>query len=227
MQGENEKSRADSILAIMSASVHDMKAPLMCISGFADAILDGTVLPEKRDHYISLIRDEAKRLSLMCDEMLFASKIESGREIYEKAPFDICETARRVIISLEGRINDKNLDVDFDAEDGVRALGDENAFTRVIYNMMDNAIKFSPEGGKIELCLKNSCGRIRFSVLNEGESSADMDRVFEPFYSMDKKNGTGLGLYIASSIIKAHSGEIFASSGGGRTEFGFEIPFFA
>lgn len=225
MSDRKDGEKTNDVIGIISSSVHDMKTPLMCISGFADAILDGTVPEEKRDHYLSVIRDEAKRLSLMCDEMLLASKIESGKNKYEKKPFDICEAARRVIISLEERINGKSLEIAFSTErDKIEVLGDENAITRVIYNIVDNAVKFSLPCGAIEISISTLDGAARLCVTNIGENTDDLSRVFEPFYTKDREKGTGLGLFIAKSIVEGHGGRIFAQAeDGGKSVFGFEI----
>lgn len=220
------KGSEKELLALISSSVHDMKTPLTSIVGFADAILDGTVPKEKQTHYLRVIRDEADRLERICEELLDASKIESGTRKYEKAPFDICETARRVLISLENRIENKKLNVEFNAtDDSIIALGDENAIMRVLYNICDNAVKFSYSEGTLSLDIIEGENDITVKIENSGEGMSDEElrNVFLPFYRKGS-GGTGLGMYIAKNIMDAHGTSITAKSEQGKkTAFTFRI----
>ncbi len=218
---------AKELLAMISASVHDMKTPLTSIMGFAEAILYGRVPEEKRDHYLMVIRDEAGRLSEICGQLLDASKIESGTKEYKFCPFDICESARRVLISLERAIEKKQLDVYFDSdEDKITVMGEESSITRVLYNICENAVKFSPVGGKLSVKISVGDSMAEVQITNDGEA---MDRetllsVFEPFYRKGNSAGTGLGMYIAKSIVEAHGGSIYADSNARTgTSFTFKI----
>ncbi len=226
MDAENMTGMKE-MLALISASVHDMKTPLTSIVGFADALLDGTVPEEKREHYLRVIRDEAKRMGGLCEELLDASRIESGTKKYEMKPFDICESARRVIISLEQAIEKKRLDVSFEAEaDSITALGDENAIDRVLYNICDNAVKFSYEGGCLSVSISYCGDMTNVRIRNEGQAmeEEELSQVFVPFYRKGEGCGTGLGMYIAKNIIDAHGGAIEAESKAGEgTAFSFRI----
>ncbi|MBQ8207488.1 MAG: HAMP domain-containing histidine kinase [Clostridia bacterium] len=224
---ERVKNSEKELLAIISSSVHDMKTPLTSIAGFADAMLDGTVPHEKHGHYLQVIRDEAERLRQICEELLEASKIESGTKSYSMKPFDICETARKVLISMESAINDKKLDVFFEApHEGITALGDENSITRVLYNICDNAVKFSYEGGALRILLRTDGKMAEVSIENKGEgmSAEELDKIFLPFYKKGERSGTGLGMFIAKNIVDAHGGSIRAESTlGERTVFTVRI----
>jgi signal transduction histidine kinase len=127
-------------------------------------------------------------------------------------PFDICELSRQIIISLEQRLTDKNLDVEFECdEDRMMAVADRDAIYQVLYNICDNGVKFSRDGGKYKIAIKDSDKKILVSVYNEGEGipKEDLPYVFDRFYKSDKsrgldKTGLGLGMYISRTIMEAH-----------------------
>ncbi|MBP3369104.1 MAG: HAMP domain-containing histidine kinase, partial [Clostridia bacterium] len=141
-----------------------------------------------------------------------------------KAPFDICEMAREIIISSEQRLSDKKLDVQFDADrDNMYVSADRDAIHQVLYNLCDNAIKFSDEGGQYIVSIKEERGKVRISVYNEGAgiSPDDIPYVFDRFYKSDRsrgldKTGVGLGLYISRTIIEAHNEKISVESEHGK-----------
>ncbi len=224
MNGNNE------LLGIISSAVHDMKAPLTSISGFAEAILDGTVPKENSAKYLEIIKSEADRLARMCSELLIASKIQSKTEIYEKKPFGFSESAREVVISLEKMIDDKKLNILFSSSpEDLTALGDKDSIKRVMYNICHNAIKFSPEKESIFIDIFSEDGCAFFRVKNLGSSMTEKEisNVFLPFYkteSTSTKSGTGLGMFISKSIIDSHEGKIIAESKENSTTFTFSIP---
>lgn len=192
-----------------------MKAPLTAISGFAGAILDGTLPPEKHAHYLGVIRDEAERMRLICDELLAASRIEAGAERYELKPLDICEAARRTLLSIESAVEKKGLDVSFSApDDGIMISGDAVAVSRLLYNILDNAVKFSYDGGYLAIDLKEDgdCAEIRIENSGIGMSEDELDKIFTPFYKNGAMGGSGLGMFIAKNIAEAHGGSIVAES---------------
>ena len=135
-------------------------------------------------------------------------------------PFDICELSRQIIISLEQRLNDKKLDVEFECdEDNMIAVADRDAIHQVLYNICDNGVKFSREGGKYIFKIKDADKKILVSVYNEGDGipKEDLPYVFDRFYKSDKsrgldKTGVGLGMYISRTIIEAHGENITVRS---------------
>ena len=141
------------------------------------------------------------------------------------AEFDVCETARQILISFEQKINAKGLDVEFDIEDErIMVNADSDAIYQVLYNLCDNAVKFSAEGGKLRMSIKRIKGRrVQIDVFNEGSgiSPADINYVFERFYKSDKsrglnKSGAGLGLFISKTIMDAHEQKIWVESEYGK-----------
>lgn len=192
----------------LNTVAHDLRTPATCISGFADGILDGTIPPEKHEHYIGVISSEAKRLGRLTESLLEVARIEAGTKRYNMTDFDVCETARLVLISLESKIGDKRLEVEFNAPDSVRVFSDSDAVHRVLYNLCDNAVKFSDVGGRLCVSVEKDGSLCRVSVFNTGKgiSKEDIPHVFDRFYKADPSkgldgSGAGLGLYIVKSII--------------------------
>lgn len=200
---------------------HDLRTPMTTISGFIDGINSGAIPPEKHGYYLNIISGEVHRLSRLVSELLDLSKLESGERKFEAAPFDICETARLILISFEQKINEKRLEIEFlSDEDSIYAMADKDAIYQVLYNLVDNAIKFSREGGLLRLSIGNrDAGKVRVTVYNEGDGipAADLPFVFDRFYKSDKsrgldKNGVGLGLYIVKTILEAQGETIEVES---------------
>lgn len=201
----------------MSSVSHDMRTPMTTISGFIDCILDGAIAPEKQEQYLRLIKSEVMRLSRLVSSLLDIARIQAGDREFIKEPFDVCETARVILFSFEKLIDEKKLNVEFDTDaDNLFVTADEDAIHQVIYNIADNAVKFSKTGGTLEFSLKrDGNGGIEISVRNEGEGIPYEDQpfVFERFFKSDKtrgldKNGSGLGMYISKAITDAHGSEL-------------------
>ena len=213
---------------------HDLRTPMTTISGFIDGINSGAIPPEKHGYYLNIISGEVHRLSRLVSELLDLSKLESGERKFEAVQFDVCETARLILISFEQKINAKRLDVQFEVdEDSITATADKDAIYQVLYNLTENAIKFAREGGILRISIKQGeQGKIRVSVYDEGEGipEADLPYVFDRFYKSDKsrgldKNGVGLGLYIVKTILEAQGETISVSSVPGENcEFVFTLP---
>lgn len=203
---------------------HDLRTPMTTIAGFIDGILDGAIPPEKQPYYLGLIASEVRRLSRLVSSLLDISRLEAGERKFSFAPFDICEMAREIIISFEQNIEAKHLDVEFVADsDNMLAFGDRDAVHQVLYNLLDNGIKFSRDGGRYEVSVKAKEKKIEVSVYNEGDgiSPDDLPFIFDRFYKSDRsrgldKTGVGLGLYISRTIIEAHGETIRAESEQGK-----------
>lgn len=212
---------------------HDLRTPMTSISGFVDGILDGVIPPEKYDYYLRIISNEVKRLSRLVSTLLDISKIQAGERKFTPAPFDICEMSRQIVLSFEQSIEEKHLDVEFNCDDdNISVLADRDAIYQIMYNLCDNAVKFSMEGGLLRISINRQKNRkLTVSVYNEGAGipSDDIPYVFERFYKSDKsrglnKTGVGLGLYISKTIIEAHNEKIWVKSESGKNcEFSFTL----
>ena len=212
---------------------HELKTPMTTIAGFLDGMLDGTIPRERQQHYMHIVSDEVKRLSRLVRSMLELSRIDSGELKLERVPMNMTELACSVLVASEQRITQKNLQITGIEEcEKVEVQGDYDLMNQVLYNLLDNAIKFTNEGGCIDIRLQQIQDRAYVTVRNTGDGipATEMPRIFERFYKSDRsrgldKNGVGLGLYIVHTVIRLHGGEISVRSVEGEfTEFVFWIP---
>ncbi len=218
---ESLENMRSSFLASVS---HDLKTPMTVISGFIDGILSGAIAPEQQNEYLERIKNEVLRLSRLVRQLLDLSRLQAGDRKFEFTTFDICEVARQIVLSFEQKIDEKKLDVEFECEeDRMKVYADKDSIHQILYNLCDNAVKFSREGGKYRIDIRYKKQKVVISVYNEGQGIAqeDLPFVFERFYKTDKsrgldKTGVGLGLYIAKTIIDAHGEAIKADSVAGE-----------
>ena len=210
---------------------HEFKTPMTTIGGFVDGMIDGTIPEEQRDKYLRIIAEETRRLSRMVNRMLDAAKIQSGELLLSPAPFDFSAMTSQIILSFEQKIEKKKLEVECELDDRLIVMGDRDHLYRAVYNLVDNAVKFIDEGGRLTLRAHPEGDFCAFSISNTGAgiSAEDLPHVFDRFYKADRsrsmdKTGAGLGLYIVKNIINLHGGEISVRSDGGETEFEFTLP---
>ena len=228
---EKSEYRRQEFVANVS---HELKTPMTTISGYVDGSLDGTIPPEKGRQYLTMVSDETKRLSRLVRSMLDISRLQDQGGITEeqKTRFDVTECAGQVLISFEQKINGKKLDVQVDfPEHPVFTFANQDSITQVIYNLVDNAVKFCPEGGILSLELREGKGKIYLSVSNSGEviPPEELPLVFDRFHKTDKsrsrnRDSWGLGLYIVRTIIDSHGENISVTSREDKTSFTFTLP---
>jgi signal transduction histidine kinase len=210
---------------------HELKTPMTTISGFTDGILDGTIPPEKQNEYLQVVSSETKRLARLVRKMLDISKLQSKQNVVGHESFDLCEIMCRMLLSLEGKINDRHLDIDVQMpEEPLKVWGEPDAITQVGYNLMDNAIKFSPPGGVIQLRIAAKDGKAYVTIRNQGPTipAEELPLIFDRFHKSDKsrsmdKDGVGLGLYIVKTILNNHREQITVTSENGVTAFTFTM----
>lgn len=212
---------------------HELKTPMTSIGGFIDGILDGTIPKEEEKKYLTIVSTEVRRLARMVVSMLNISKIEAGETELAETRYDIGKQIFETLLLFEQKIEEKHIEIEgFDKMNGVIIEADRDLLQQVIYNLFDNAVKFTPENGKITVGAFNDGESTKVTIRNSGAgvSEEEIARIFERFYKVDKSRsfdtkGVGLGLYIVKTIINMHEGEITASSKQGEyTEFAFEIP---
>ena len=224
---QTERQRREFIANIS----HELKTPMTTIAGYTDGILDGTIPPEREKQYLQIISDESRRLSRMVRRMLDVSQLQAIDPLKSGSHFDICESMRRVLISMEKKITDRDLDVDADIpEEPILVLGDNDMITQVIYNLLENAAKFAREGSTLYLGVANIDGKARVTVRNLGDTipAEELPLLFERFHKSDKsrsedKDGVGLGLYIVKTILEQHKEKINVTSENGVTTFTFSL----
>lgn len=199
---------------------HDLRTPMTTITGFIDGMLDGAIPPEKHSYYLEIIAQETRRLSRLVSQLLDISRMEAGNRKFEKSNFDICEMARIILLSFESKIDQKKLDVQFStSKERLFVFSDKDAINQVLYNICENAVKFSREGGRYVIDIREHSDKVIVSVYNEGVGikSEDLPHVFDRFYKSDKsrgldKTGVGLGMYIAKTIMDNLDEKIHVSS---------------
>ncbi len=228
---EESESTRNSFMANIA---HDLRTPMTTISGFIDGILDGAIPQQKHEYYLGVIGTEVKRLSRLVSQLLDISRMQAGDRKFNMQPFDICEMGRQILFSFENKINAKRLEVEFDFQfDNMYVNADRDSIYQILYNLCDNAVKFSREGGLLKLSARETqeANKVFVEVYNEGQGipEEDLKHVFERFYKSDKsrgldKTGVGLGLYIAKTIIDAHREKIWVDSQYGKyCKFGFTL----
>ena len=212
---------------------HELKTPMTTIAGYVDGILDGTIPPQRQTYYLQIVSDETKRLSRLVRSMLDISQLQN-QDIPEdkKMHFDLEETMGQVLITFEKKITDKKLEVDVDMpEHPVCTMANRDYITQVIYNLLDNAVKFCPEGGTLGLRIREGGNKAYISISNEGDTIPpdELPLLFDRFHKLDKsrsqnRDGWGLGLYIVKTIVCSHGENISVTSRDGKTEFTFTMP---
>ena len=213
---------------------HELKTPMTTISGYVDGILDGTIPEDKQRHYLKIVSEETKRLSRLVRSMLDISQLQTQEGIPDekKMHFDLEECAGQVLITFEKKINDKNINVDVEMpEHPVYTFANRDYITQVIYNLIDNAVKFCPQGKTLGLSIREGGGKAYVSISNEGQTIPpdELPLVFDRFHKLDKsrsqnRDGWGLGLYIVKTIVCSHQENISVTSRDGKTEFTFTMP---
>ena len=227
---ESSERRRQEFVANVS---HELKTPMTTIGGYIDGMLDGTIPPEKQQHYMQIVSGEVRRLSRLVRNMLDISRLQAmGVEESRMTRFDLGELMSDVIITFEQKINGKGLNVDVELPDRpVWVKAERDGITQVVYNLLDNAIKFCPQGGKLGLFLALEGGKAKVTVQNSGPTidPTELPLLFDRFHKADKsrsadREGWGLGLYIAKTIVGAYGGDIWATSENGITNFIFTLP---
>ncbi|MFI3115850.1 MAG: HAMP domain-containing sensor histidine kinase [Clostridia bacterium] len=210
---------------------HELKTPMTSISGFVDGILDGTIPEEKVKHYLDIVSEEAHRLSRLIARMLQTSKIHADNFTLDISDFDFNELVMRVSFSFEKKIVDKNIDFSIDLpSDNTMVVGDRENIYQVVYNLVDNAVKFTKSGMFLSITVKCIEDKTVFTIKNYGDTipQEKIDNIFNRFYKVDSSrsedtSGAGLGLYIARKIVLLHDSEINVTSKENITTFEFAL----
>lgn len=226
---QNAENRRSEFIANVS---HELRTPMTTIAGFADGILDGTIPKDQETKYLTSIRDETRRLSRLVRDMLDASQTRArAADPSKRTVFDLTELVLQTLLSFEARATQKNLDVDPQLpENHMMVIADKDAITRVIYNLLDNAVKFATPGSCLTLRLYRDAQKAYVSIKDIGETIPpdDLPFIFDRFHKSDRsrsldKDGVGLGLYLVKSIINSHDEDIAVKSEDGATEFVFTL----
>lgn len=208
---QTEESRREFVANVS----HELRSPMTSIQGFIEGMQDGTIPPEEHPAYLKIVGDEAKRLTKLIADLLDLSRMEQGAAKPRMQDFDINEMIRRALIRRMGDIEGKQIEMDLDFEqEQCPCLGDSDRIEQVVVNLLDNALKFTPEKGRITLKTRTLDRQVFITVADNGRGilPEDQPRIFERFYKGDKAHtsgkGTGLGLSICKRILEAHGQSI-------------------
>ena len=194
---------------------HELRSPITSIKGFAEGMADGVIPAEEQPKYLRLVADESKRLSGLIDDLLALSRLERDDAKPEMTVFDINEMLRRAVIRRMNDLETKEIDISCEfGTDPCTVNADSDRIEQVVINLLDNAIKFTPQGGKIVLESEATDGIVKVTVRDSGSGVApeDRDKIFDRFFTADRAHtagkGTGLGLSICKRIMDMHGQSI-------------------
>lgn len=208
---------------------HEFKTPIAAMEGYATLLQNPNLTREKHDRYVEIILENSRRLSDLVSSILALSKLENQEMIIDNCWFRLDEQIRRSILLLEGKWSQKNLEFDLDLPKQMY-YGSETLLAQVWSNILDNAIKYSPEGGEISvnLCVSETCLTISICDHGDGMDEEVQKHIFEKFYQGDssrKEVGCGLGLALVQRIVQLCDGRILTESTPGvGTTFFVELP---
>jgi two-component system phosphate regulon sensor histidine kinase PhoR len=213
---------------------HEFRTPLTAIQGFAETLLGGALDdPANRRRFVEIIREHAMRLARLTEDLLKLSRIEAGQLKLEFRPVSVAQLVESCVETAQLKATPRNLALNVQLPDGLPAVrGDANSLQEVLQNLLDNALQYTPGGGRIEVSASCSDGRVIVTVADTGIGipQAEQERIFERFYRVDaarsrEAGGTGLGLSIARHIMEAHGGRLWVESAVGEgSRFHFSIP---
>ncbi len=227
---KNEKSRSSFVANI----AHELRTPMTSIKGFVDGMLDGTIPAASQERYLRVISDEVGRLARLTNSMLDISKLESGEFQMNTVNYNIWDTIAAIAFSFENRIEDSRIQLrDFKPEK-IMVNADQDMIHQVVYNIFDNALKFTPKGGYLAFNVSEdkNTGTVTVKIRNSGRgiSKEALPFIFDRFYKTDSSRsvhtkGAGIGMYIAKTLIQRSGGDIWAESDEkSYAEFIFTLP---
>ncbi|MCC8168477.1 MAG: HAMP domain-containing histidine kinase [Clostridiales bacterium] len=211
---------------------HDFRSPLTSIKGYVEAMLDGTIPPEFQEKYLNIILFETQRLQKLTENLLQLNQYGSAGMMINRTTFDINRLIEEILPTFEGACQQKSLRFSILTKDELFVSADRDKIAQVLYNLIDNAVKFSYSGTDIVLRTSSSGSKARISVRDKGIGipTESIPKIWDRFYKTDlsrgkDRRGSGLGLAIIKEIIQAHNENItVVSTVGAGTEFLFTLP---
>ena len=208
---------------------HEFKTPIVSIKGFAEELRHDDLTKEQRNEYLGIIISESTRLSALATNVLNLSRVEKQAILNNRARFDLSEQVRRCVLLFENKWEQRRLNLTVELDE-VSLVGDEELLSQVWLNLIDNAVKFTPEGGSVEIRLTRQENAARFVIRDDGYGITQeaQKHIFDKFYQGDASRavpGNGLGLSIAKRVVALHGGSILCDSQEGvGTAFTVELP---
>jgi two-component system phosphate regulon sensor histidine kinase PhoR len=227
--------RLEAIRAEFVATVsHELRTPLAALHGAALTLTTrrDQLTPETRETLLGMIAKQSKRLASLVEDILLAGQLDAGSLRVEREPFNAASVARAAVDEARQRAATKAMLRISTPEDLPRVLGDEGRTHQVLANLIDNAVKYSPAGSRVDIDVQRERGRVRFSVRDRGPGipRAEQEHVFEKFYRLDPDHrygvgGSGLGLYICRQLVSSMQGRIWVEPAPRHGSiFAFELP---
>lgn len=224
---KQDKARSDFIANVS----HDLRTPLTTIMGFIRGIMDGTIPPEMQNQYLGVALSEAERMKNMVNNNLDLSKYESGNIKLNMSVFNLNEIVRSIVISMEKRIREKGIMIQFRYEKTENFVeADESSIYRVVQNLLDNALKFAAKDTEIEISITRQGKLVHCRIKNYGStiSKEEQKYIWDRYYKADQsrgvdRRGSGLGLFIVKNIINQHNQKIFIESDDNSVAFEFTL----
>ncbi len=218
-----EQARRDFIANVS----HELRTPLTTILANTQGIIDGVVTREEVNSFLKVNLEETKRLSLLVNELIELSTLEKGKMKLDKQITDISELVSDITRQMELKALEKNLRLSANIEEGLKGNIDKNRIRQVMINLIDNAVRYTPEGGEVVVSINREDQYIKIEVSDTGcgISKEHLPMIFERFYKAGDSRGSGIGLSISKLIIEAHNGRIWVESEEGKgTKFLIIIP---
>ncbi len=224
-----DKMRKDFIANVS----HELRTPIAMLQGYSEAIIDDIAeTKEEKQELAKIIHDESKRMGRLVNDLLDLAKMEAGHIVLNKESIEIADFIERVTNKFHGPAREKAVAMSAFSPNNLHAMMDPDRIEQVLTNLIDNALRHTPEGGKVDVRVQQVEKTLCFQVIDSGVGIPleDVPFVFERFYKADKartrgKSGTGLGLAIAKNIVEAHGGEISVQSKEEiGTTFEFRLP---
>lgn len=219
--------------SFMGNIAHELRTPMTTIKGFIDGMLDGTIPQSQREKYLMIVSEEVGRLARLTKNMLDISRLEAGESVPNTTVFNIWSPVSSVFLSAEQRIEEKSITVKgLGKHPALYTLADEDNVHQILFNIIDNAIKFTAEKGEMAVNARVVKGMVTVSIRNTGVGIPEesLPYIFDRFYKADKSrgmnvSGSGLGLHICKVLTGLMGGRIWAESKVGEwTEFFFTLP---
>ncbi len=207
---------------------HEFKTPIVSIAGFAGLLKQGNLSREEQLEYLDIIESESRRLAQMATNVLDMTKVENQTILTDVTTFNLSEQLRTCVLLLERKWETKNLEMNLELEEHMIS-GNQELLKHVWVNLLDNAIKFSPEGQTVEISAAEEEGRIAVSICNTGSfiPKEQQEAIFRKFYQADRSHnteGNGIGLAVVKRVVELHGGTVGVESNPSFTKFTVTLP---
>ena len=222
------KNAEENRRKLVSALAHELKTPLAVIHSYAEGLQEG-IAPEQTEHYLQVITEETERMDALVLQMLDLSRLEAGKAKLRQDRFTLTEVTEKVLQKLELAAREKQLEVNFLLRENCAVVADRVRIEEAITNLLTNAIKYTPAGGKIRIKVFSHINYAHFRVENTGDHlpTEVLEKLWDSFYRADSARsgeGTGLGLTIVKTVISLHNGRCQAENIKDGVAFGFQLP---